>query len=407
MSSSAPGNANLNARPNQPLMVICAVGLCQQHLGEHTPTLSGLAKSGGAMPMAPALPAVTTTGQASMLSGAQADAHGIVGNGWLFRDLGEVWFWRQSEQLMQHPPLWEGATRGGKAISVLKHFWWYAMNSSADHLVTPRPVYHHDGRKSPDIYASSPELKALLIERHGTFPLFNFWGPMADIRSTRWIAESFTTACDYAQADLNLCYLPHLDYDLQRFGPEGPHLAPALKELDDRVAIIVDHATQRGAQVLVVSEYGIEAVDRAVFINRTLREAGLLNCSFNAAGELLDTGTSRALPCATIKSPMSTSATRRILPRSRTYSAGCRTSTGCTPAPSAVSSTWITRAAAISCAWLPKAPGLPMTIGWRIPVSRTSPTALKSIKNLATTRGWKTAGRQGAIKEETGHALPA
>ena len=310
-----------SAHPNhQPLIVISAVGLCLEHLGEHTPALSQLAQRGAAAPLSPAIPAVTTTGQATMLTGTTPEEHGIVANGWLFHELSEIWFWRQSEALMQKPPLWEGLERDGKPLSVLKHFWWYAMNSSADYHVTPRPVYHHDGRKSPDIYASSPELKKLLTDRHGAFPLFNFWGPMANITSTRWIAESFTTAFDHCQADLNLVYLPHLDYDLQRYGPNGPHLAPALKELDNCIGTIVDHAAQRQAQVMVVSEYGIEAVDRAIFINRALREAGLLTCSSNAAGELLDTGMSRAfavcdhqLAHVYVKNPKDLPETRKAL----------------------------------------------------------------------------------------------
>ena len=308
----------------QPLIVINAVGLCLEHLGEHTPTLTRLATEGNAQAMTAAMPAVTTTAQATMLSGESPEAHGIVANGWLFKELGEIWFWRQSEALMQAPPLWENLQRNGKPLSVLKHFWWYAMNSSAEHLVTPRPVYHHDGRKSPDIYASSPELKKQLIERHGTFPLFNFWGPMADIRSTRWIAESFTTAFDFCQADLNLVYLPHLDYDLQRFGPTGSHLATALAELDSCVATIVEHAKKRQAQVMVVSEYGIEKVDRAVFINRALREAGLLQCSHNAAGELLDTGTSKAFAACDhqlahvyVRHPADLEGTQEVLPQAR------------------------------------------------------------------------------------------
>ena len=94
-----------SAHPNhQPLIVISAVGLCLEHLGEHTPTLSQLAQRGAAPPSAQAIPAVTTTGQATMLTGTTPEEHGIVANGWLFHELGEIWFWRQSEALMQKPP---------------------------------------------------------------------------------------------------------------------------------------------------------------------------------------------------------------------------------------------------------------------------------------------------------------
>ncbi len=271
------------------LIVLNCVGLTPRHLGPHTPNLTRLAAEGFSAPLQPVLPAVTTSAQTSMLTGTLPHEHGIVGNGWYFRELGEVWLWRQSRGLVQRPVAWPAGTR------VLNHFWWYAMNAPEfTASVTPRPVYHHDGRKTPDIYTFPDGLKQTLSERHGVFPLFNFWGPLADIRSTRWIAESFVTAFAATAPQLALCYLPHLDYDLQRFGPAGDHLASNLRALDHEAGKVIAAAHQHGAQVLVVSEYGISAVTHGVYINRALRQAGLLAVSNNAAGELLDPGTSRA-----------------------------------------------------------------------------------------------------------------
>jgi predicted AlkP superfamily pyrophosphatase or phosphodiesterase len=276
-----------------PLILLNCVGLTPAHLGADTPNLTALARDGFTAPLAGVVPAVTTTAQTTMLTGVQPQQHGIVGNGWFFRELNEIWLWRQSEKLVQVPQVWD-VVRQTRPLKVLKHFWWYAMNTGAEATVTPRPVYHHDGRKAPDIYAWPTELKTALTAKHGTFPLFNFWGPTANIASTRWIAESFATAFAQQQPDLALVYLPHLDYDLQRFGPTGPHLARNLRELDAEAGKVIATARAAGATVLVVSEYGIAPVSRAVFINRILRQAGLLNVTTNAAGELIDTGTSRA-----------------------------------------------------------------------------------------------------------------
>lgn len=281
-SSKAP-------RPTRPLVVLNCVGLTPAHLGSDTPKLSQLATEGFHTPMAPALPAVTTTAQVTMLTGVDPSEHGIVANGWYFRDLNEILLWRQSERLVCAPHVWEG-----KPWKVLKHFWWYAMNTSTEATVTPRPVYHHDGAKSPDFYAHPTSLKRLIQEKHGTFPLFNFWGPTAGAPSTRWIAESFLTAWDAVTPDLGLCYLPHLDYDLQRFGPTGEHLSQNLRELDACAGRVIEHARAHNARILVVSEYGLAPVSDAVFPNRALREAGLLEVSTNAAGELLDPGASTA-----------------------------------------------------------------------------------------------------------------
>jgi len=277
-----------------PLILICAVGLTPRHLGSDTPTLSRLAEAGSWAPLQPACPAVTTTAQVTMLTGQSPNQHGIVANGWYFRELGEIWLWRQSEALIQAPLIWQTLRSEGHPLKVLKYFWWYAMNTSADTTVTPRPVYHHDGRKSPDCYAYPPALKALLTERHGTFPLFNFWGPVANEKSSRWIAESFGTAFDFDPPDLALVYLPHLDYDFQRYGPAGPHVAENLRALDRCVAIVNEQAQARGACLMVVSEYGLTSVNSGIFINRELRQQGFLHITHNAAGALLDPGVSRA-----------------------------------------------------------------------------------------------------------------
>lgn len=280
------------------VVVICCVGLTPSLIGEHTPHLKSLATRGFISPMEPVCPAVTTTAQTSMLTGVLPRQHGIVANGWYFRELAEVWLWRQSQALVEHPHVWQQLRRQGNDISVLKHFWWYAMNTDADITLTPRPAYHADGAKSPDFYAFPPHIKNDVIAAHGEFPLFNFWGPIADIRSSRWIADSFCTVWQTYPSDLAFCYLPHLDYDFQRFGPSGEHVARNLQELDDCVGTVMHCALEQEAEILVVSEYGIEACDTGVPINKELRQAGLLQVCTNATGELLDPGMSKAFAVA-------------------------------------------------------------------------------------------------------------
>src|SRR5688572_8538944 len=74
-----------------PVIVLLVVGLTPAHLGPHTPRLSALARAGTARPLATVTPAVTCTVQATFMTGALPRQHGIVANGWLFRDLMEVW----------------------------------------------------------------------------------------------------------------------------------------------------------------------------------------------------------------------------------------------------------------------------------------------------------------------------
>jgi predicted AlkP superfamily pyrophosphatase or phosphodiesterase len=283
----------------QPLVVIDVVGLTYDHLGPNTPNLSRLAKEGFARPMGTVLPAVTCSAQSTMLTGLLPREHGIVGNGWYFRDLAEVMFWRQSNHLVAGERLYQAGRKRDAAYTTAKMFWWFNMYADVEWSVTPRPSYPADGRKIPDCYSQPPEVRDRLQERLGTFPLFQFWGPGADIRSTRWIADaSLAVMADY-QPTLTLAYLPHLDYSLQRLGPNDPLIADDLLAVDAEAGKLIDAARAKDADVVVVSEYAITAVDRPVHVNRVLREHGFIEARREPLGwESLDCGASRAFAVA-------------------------------------------------------------------------------------------------------------
>jgi predicted AlkP superfamily pyrophosphatase or phosphodiesterase len=234
-----------------------------------------------------------------MLTGKRSGQHGIVGNGWFDRSLQEVHFWKQSNHLVHGPMVWdtlrERANAAGRNAPVIANsFWWFNMYSGADISVTPRPQYRADGRKVPDCWTQPPELRDELQEEHGQFPLFHFWGPMSDIRSTDWIACAAMSVEKKFQPDLHLIYLPHLDYCLQKFGPEDPRIDQEIREIDRVFEGIRKFYEQRGVQVVVLSEYGIAPVDHALTPNRTLRDAGFLAIRNEGEREYLDAGSSRA-----------------------------------------------------------------------------------------------------------------
>lgn len=272
----------------RPVIVIDVVGLSQHFLGPHTPNLTALAARTGVRPLLDVLPAVTCSAQSTMLTGLSPCDHGIVGNGWYFRELGETMLWRQSNRLVAGEKVWEAAKRRDPAFTCANLFWWYAMHTTADISVTPRPLYLADGRKLPDCYATPEGLRDELTERLGLFPLFRFWGPATTIESSRWIARAALHVRRTRNPGLTLIYLPHLDYDLQRFGPDHPAIPKALAEVDALCGEIIEDAGRDGADVLVVSEYGIGAVSRPVHINRLLRRAGLLRVRDERGREQLD-----------------------------------------------------------------------------------------------------------------------
>jgi predicted AlkP superfamily pyrophosphatase or phosphodiesterase len=277
----------------KPVVVLDVVGLTPRLL-EHMPRLRAVAGRGFQAPLGTVLPAVTCSVQSTFLTGELPRGHGVVGNGWYFRDLGEVFLWRQHNGLVGGDKLWDAARRQRPGFTVANVCWWYAMGADVDWTVTPRPVYHADGRKDPDCYTYPPELHDELTGRLGTFPLFSYWGANAGLPSSAWICRAAEQILTTHRPDLTLVYVPHLDYDLQRFGPSAPQAAAAARELDATLAPLLDS----DATVVVLSEYGITEVSRPVDVNRALRADGLLNVYTQAGMEYLDPWTSRAFAVA-------------------------------------------------------------------------------------------------------------
>ncbi|MFI5930726.1 alkaline phosphatase family protein [Actinoplanes sp. NPDC051494] len=280
-----------------PVVVLDVVGLTPRLL-EHMPRLSRLATSGFRAPLGTVLPAVTCSAQSTFLTGALPAEHGVVGNGWYFRDLGEVLLWRQHNALVGGEKVWDAARTLAPGFTVANICWWYAMGAAVDWTVTPRPVYHADGRKDPDCYTYPPELHDDLVAELGTFPLFSYWGANAGMPSSEWICRAAVKIMKDHEPDLTLVYVPHLDYDLQRYGPSGPEAVAAAAELDAVLAPVLDAALERGATVVALSEYGITDVNRPVDVNRLLRRSGYLDVYTQAGMEYLDPWTSRAFAVA-------------------------------------------------------------------------------------------------------------
>lgn len=279
-------------------VVINVVGLTPRLIGTHTPFIEAWSSRGKTTSIEPVLPAVTCSAQATYLTGCQPVEHGIVGNGWYFKEECEVKFWRQSNKLVQAPKIWEVARQQDPAFTCANMFWWYNMYSTANYSATPRPNYLADGRKIPDIYTAPAGWRDTLQKELGQFPLFHFWGPMTSIASSRWIADASILTDHKFNPTLTLIYLPHLDYNLQRHGHQHPSIAKDLKEIDEVVKDLVSHYESAGARVILLSEYGITDVSRPVHLNRLLRREGLLAVRREQTWELLDAGASQAFAVA-------------------------------------------------------------------------------------------------------------
>lgn len=261
--------------------IINVVGLTPSLLA-HAPRISSL---GPHSPWRSPLPAVTCASQATMLTGLAPRDHGIVGNGWYYRDTQEIRFWQQAASLIEGRRLYQG-------VETAKMFWWFNQSAQVRYSATPKPHYGCDGSKVFDILDHT---ECRLTERLGPFPFFSFWGPAAGLPSSRWIADATAIVVREKQPQLTLAYLPHLDYDFQRL---PSHDSARVAEVDACAAAIIDAAESIGATVVVVSEYGLVPVHRPVHLNRQLREAGWLGVRNGPFGEMMMPGESQAFAVA-------------------------------------------------------------------------------------------------------------
>jgi len=282
----------------KPVLLVDVVGLTSRLVSDRTPNLQDLGRRGAAAPMSAVLPAVTCSAQATMLTGLPPSAHGAVGNGWLDRASGEVALWRQSNALVSGEKVYEAARRLDRSFTCAKLFWWWNLGARVEWSITPRPFYPADGRKIPAIYAWPTELGLATERALGPFPFFDFWGPRAGLPSSRWIADAAARILAEHSPTLSLVYLPHLDYDFQRHGPDDERSSRAVEDVDRIVGHLGAAAERAGAETIVVSEYGIGAVDTPIDVNRALRRSGLLVARETPAGEVLDTFASAAFAVA-------------------------------------------------------------------------------------------------------------
>ncbi|VAW10407.1 FIG00907047: phosphodiesterase/nucleotide pyrophosphatase [hydrothermal vent metagenome] len=279
-------------------VVINVVGLTKRLIGEHTPFIKSFLDQGKAAFITPVLPAVTCTAQSTYLTGKYPSEHGIVGNGWYFKDECEVKFWKQSNKLVQSEKIWDKLKREDPSFTCANMFWWYNMYATTDFGVTPRPNYLADGRKIPDVYSHPAELRDTLQDELGTFPLFHFWGPKTSIKSSKWIADATIKTDELHDPTLTLVYLPHLDYNLQRHGLNFDIISKDLNEIDAVVKKLVIYYQKQNVNIVLLSEYGITNVNNPIHLNRVLRKEGYLSIRTERGLELLDAGVSKAFAVA-------------------------------------------------------------------------------------------------------------
>lgn len=245
-----------------------------------------------------------------MFTGAAPHEHGVIANGFYDREKREVEFWVGRNNRIKGLQIWDELRR--REISSAA---WHAQNikdAAADLIVTPEPIHQPDGTTKLWCYSKPDGLYAELIGECGHFPLQHYWGPLSNIESTKWILRAAAWLHKRHTPGFHWIYLPHLDYAMQKFGPNSPQAAQAVGELDRAIAefvaivetnaavasnaaivpgdvkgssavmesdfVMLSDAKHLAAPVFIVAgEYALTDVTCAIHPNRILRQAGMLS----------------------------------------------------------------------------------------------------------------------------------
>ncbi|MFG0334880.1 MAG: alkaline phosphatase family protein [Maioricimonas sp. JB049] len=276
---------------HQNVVLLSIPGLRPQDLPA-MPRLSALASTGTSTPLVPSFPCVTLPVQANVTTGVGPEKHGVVANGYFYRDKGEFEMWTAWNESVQAPQIWQTLREHDPELTSAVWFPMFAKGAQADYICTPAPIHNPDGSESLWCYTQPQMLYGELRDTLGHFPLMNFWGPMASIRATDWIADSAVVAAAKFKPRFSYIYLSHLDYAAQKTGPDSPEARAALSALDEAIGRIVDGYQNLGMDDilwLAASEYVITEVNSVGYPNRILREASLLTVTEDEqGGEILD-----------------------------------------------------------------------------------------------------------------------
>jgi predicted AlkP superfamily pyrophosphatase or phosphodiesterase len=224
-------------------------------------------------PINTVFPALTCPAQASIRTGKYPSEHGVVANGFFSKELNRPFFWEQNSGLAAGGRIWDKLRERGGTVAQL--FVQQSLGADSDIFISPAPIHKHHGGMIMDCASKPPELNLRLTRELGAFPLQNYWGPLASKSSSEWIASAITSVMSNEKPDFIYAYLPHLDYDLQRFGPGSEKGKKAFKDLVRIAGKVREDASKNGYKTIFFSDYSITEARGVVYLNKALRARGL------------------------------------------------------------------------------------------------------------------------------------
>lgn len=277
-------------------VLVSLPGLRSEDL-EQMPNLQKLAQNGSAKPLTSSFPCVTCPVQANLTTGVGPDVHGVIANGFFYRDKGEVELWTAWNECIESPQVWDLLHEADPSITSAVWFPMHSKGAGADYICTPAPIHNPDGSESLWCYTKPEQLYGELRDDLGHFPLMNFWGPIANIKSSDWIIDSAIKAAHQFNPNFFYIYVTHLDYAAQKHGPDSPEAIQAVKDLDASLGRLIaglESSSMDSIHWLFASEYTISEVNDVCYPNRILRDAGHLSLQEDDGLEQLIPGDSKA-----------------------------------------------------------------------------------------------------------------
>ena len=262
------------------LIILDIVGLSKKQFEKIKPkNISDILQNGSYTSFEPSFPAVTCSVQASIFSGTYPSEHGIIANGYYDKIFKQISFWEQPSDLVKKPRIWDILKKNNSNFSTGLLFLQNSLYANSDVIISPKPI-HLDQKMIMWCYSKPENFYEKISESLGNFDLKSYWGPFVSLKSSDWIINSAKITIQSHFPDLLMIYLPHLDYAAQKFGPESDEFKKSVDELDGLIGdflLFLNQQFNDTYEIMILSEYTFNEVNKSVSPNLLLRQQGLLS----------------------------------------------------------------------------------------------------------------------------------
>ena len=265
------------------VVMISVDGLAADYLDDpkaEMPTIRKLAAEGArAASMKSVTPTVTWPNHTTLVTGDYPARHGVVGNNYLDRETGKKVVLISDpvfdkSEIVKVPTIYDVAKSNGLKTAAVR--WPATRNAGTLDWTTP-DVHSEELVRKYTTPALAAECKAAGIDVAAAGAEMNKTGDERIIDST--YTRVFQLILATNRPNLALLHLVNVDHTEHLHGPRTPEAYEAVKLADQHVKEVWDEL-QRDypgkATLLVVSDHGFSAINRALLPNVVLRNAGLV-----------------------------------------------------------------------------------------------------------------------------------